>query len=1301
MTDAQAEKWLGSIYSNEASLAFVEAFELVFEGTLDVPRLQAALDAVVQRHEAFALRFEADGSMQVHDPSQRLRVRQADLSGVPSPLQEYASRCGRERNEPFDTSVAPLVRACLYRLGPEQHRLFMVAHHLVIDGWSLRIVLRDLAALYNGAAQGQGAYLPAADSWVEFARAERTRRDGPEGCRSQDYWRDRFRDLPEPAQLPTDRPRGTRIGFAAANFTVDVPRSLWDGLRVASRQSGVTRFSLLLAAYHALVYRLSGQADLVCGIPFAGAARGAGARLVGDTDNTLPVRVHVDPDGSLRALALQVQQELKEAAAHQDISLGRIVEALRLKRDAGRMLLVDSIVALVPSLERLAFDGVDCRLEVLPRTASAWETGWYWRQMPAGAVQLEVQYRSDLYNASTIRAWCDLYIRLLQACVSAPEATVADFAPWRSPEEGIQMLANDAALAGAEAPSLPVLLQPAFLEHATRPAAECGERVIDYAGLDRRSRRVARALVAAGVVRGELVGIAVPRSLEMLVAVLAVMRAGAAYVPLDPAFPEERLLRMAAHSGLRRIVTADGVPLPPGLAEGRSSLPLGELEAVDATVPLPEVQPDDAAYVLYTSGSTGEPKGVRILHRNLVNFLCTMRQAPGFSREDVICAATTLSFDIAALELYLPLLCGGRVVIAGEEEHRDPEALCRLIEERGCTVFQTTPSTLALVNEVGRAGVLAPLRLLVGGEALPPALAQSLVGRCRELWNMYGPTETTVWSSVQRITPDMHAIPLGQPVARTRLYLLDDRLRPVLPHAVGEIWIAGAGLADGYLHRPDLTAERFLPDPFAGDGSRMYRTGDLGRLHDGQLHFQGRVDDQIKLRGYRIEPGDIEAAAAAETGVAECVVVVRAAGGGDDALVLYAASGRAAADLVPALRARLRQALPAYMRPQYIEVLDRLPRTPNGKIDRRALPGPSALPDVAHGRRSPRTAMETEFCALWRRLLGIDVVGPDDDFFALGGASLQAVRMFAALKERHGVDLPLATLIEHPTPASLAEVVSATRDAAPLADAATAADRWRPLLVMRRGGTWPPLFLFHAVGGNVLNYHPLVAAMDPRLPVYGLQSQGLDGSIPAFADIPRMAEAHARQIAAVRPDGPVMLAGGSMGGILALEVARCLQARGREVMLLAMFDTHVPGRVLGPGWRRLPPRMAAALRMDGAQWADLLRRTRLKLVEAPLARLRRLRDPTAPEPLPLRLRRVERANHAALARYRLRPYAGDLVLFRAPVAATADATLGWSRWIAGHVETHEVHGSHHDLISRPELAERLWQRIEHALGERP
>ncbi len=1298
LTDAQAEKWLGSRYSDEATLAFGEAFELVMEGPLDRTRFENALREVVSRHQALAVAFSRDGTEQIHQPQCAVVLQVEDLSAVADAEAAYAAACRRWRATPFDPAVAPLVRGILYAFAPDHHRLFMAAHHLVMDGWSMRVVLKDLMDHYNATTPEARARIPAADRWSDFVREERARRDGPEGAHSLAYWRARFATLPEPLRLPTDRPRPARIRFDAASFTVELPVARWQQIRERARDTGTTRFAMLLSAYFALLHRLSGQTDLVCGIPFAGAARGGGARVVGDTDNTLPLRVEVDPAAPLEALARQVQARLAEAADHQDTSLGRIVDALQLPRHAGRMLLLESIFTLAPSLDKLRMDDVRCALNVLPRSAAAWELGFYWRQTP-GALVLEVQYQTALYDAATLRDWVGLYLRLLEELASGNEAAIQSIDLTSSQPLANFALVNDIAPPGGDAPSLVAMLEQAFAAHPARKAAACGPHSIDYATLDKRTRAAAGGLAARGIGRGDLVGIALPRSLDMLVAVVAVLRAGAAYVPLDLAFPPQRLRHMADHAGLRTLLVGEGAALPDGLAEGRALLTLADVQSTGEDGALPRVAEDDAAYVLYTSGSTGEPKGVRILHRNLVNFLATMREQPGCTRDDVVCSATTLSFDIAALELYLPLVCGAQVVIADDAEHRDPEALCRLIERHGCTLFQTTPSLMALLQEVGRTEVLAPLRLLVGGEALPLPLARTLHGQCRELWNMYGPTETTVWSSLHRIDGSEDTVPLGQPVARTRFYLLDGQRRPALPHALGEIWIGGAGVADGYLHRPDLSSERFVRDPFADDGSRMYRTGDLGRLHAGRLHFHGRADEQIKLRGYRIEPGDIEAAAAGDDGVTECVAVVRTLDGGDQVLVLYASTAAEPAGVEQRLRQRLTAALPAYMRPHYIEVLERLPKTPNGKIDRRALPPPTLDASTPLRRRvAPRTPLERELCEQWARLLQRTEVGVDDDFFESGGYSLLAVRMFNELHQRHGVDLPLATLIAHPTVATLAQAIEATVAVAGEGEGVAVADG-RCLVTLRAGGHGIPLFLVHAVGGNVLNYMPLLDALPSWQPVFGVQAVGLDGMSAASTRVETMADAYATAIQAARPQGPLMLAGGSMGGVLALETARLLRASGREVVLLAMFDTFGPGLMHRRWWRRVPLWREA---LAHTPWTELLRRLRVRLWDSPRAGWRHRRSPGLPLPQQVRLQQVERAHHQALASYRPHPYPGEVALFRTPLRGHEDDdALGWRGWVEGRIEVYTLPGRHHDFIDQPELAQRFAACVAGVQAARP
>lgn len=1293
LTDAQAEKWLGSRYSDRAAQAFSVACELAFEGELEVGALTAAFARVTERHEALSMRFEADGSGQVHEPPSRIVLQHVDFRDEDEPDAAYAAFGAQRASEPFDPARPPLVRAWLCRLSPGRWRLLLCAHHLVFDGWSLRIVLQDLAAHYAGML-GVDGRPPPVDSWIEYVHAERARRDGPAGRASLAYWLDRYRDLPEPLRLPVDYPRKPQLDFAAGVLEREAPPWLWRQLRTAAREQGVTRFSLLLAGYFVLLYRLTGQRDLVCGIPFAGAAQGASgrSRIVGDTDNTLPLRIRVDPDEPLRDFTRRVHQAMREAMAHQDVSLGRVVEALRLPREPGRLLLVESILTLTPAIERLRFHGVECRIRLVSPRATAWELAWQWSVLQDRTL-LEIQYRSDLYRPATIGGWCDAYLGLLGRMAQGDTIPVADVGLPDAQSTAGFALVDERERDWDRQASLPMLMQDAFSEFSGRCAAQCGNREISYAELDRASRAAASALLRRGVRPGQLIGVCATRSIDMLVAVLAVLRSGAAYVPLDPQFPAERLQWMIGQSRMRLVLVSDPRLLPDGPGAGPEMVEFAALAREGAHGDaLPDVKADALAYVLYTSGSTGTPKGVKILHGNLVNFLRAMREAPGFGRDDAICAATTLSFDIAALELYLPLLCGGRVVIADDDEYRDPEALSQLIVRRGCTVLQTTPSLLALLREVGRDEVLQPLKLLVGGEAFPPMLARELRSRCRELWNLYGPTETTVWSSIARLGEGDPDVPLGLPIANTRIYLLDARRRPCLPGALGEIWIGGAGVADGYLYRPDLSAERFVEDPFAADGTRMYRTGDLGRIRDGQLYFHGRADQQIKLRGYRIEPGEIEAVAAEEPEVAESVAVARQAANGDLTLALYVASDAGPGQLSQRLRARLDRTLPAYMRPQHIVVLDTLPKTPNGKLDRNALPAPG---DAVGGADSatPRKDLERELCGIWQRLLQREHVGIHDNFFDLGGYSLLAVRMFAGMREQHGVDLPLSVLIERPTVAQLAEALRAGVEAS-RADAGSPA-KARPggqthgsLVELRAGGSATPVFFVHAVGGNVLNYLPLARALAADRPVYGLQSAGLDGVDSPLDTIDAMADRYVAGIRSVWPSGPYLLAGGSMGGLIALEIARRLREQGEDIGLLAMFDTYgpdMPNRSGESPWR--PHRWWSLYRrLDAGQRAHLWRRIGFRLWRLPWMRMRQwLGRGRSGVPQELRIHQVEQANYAALAAYRPRSYPGRITLFSAGQSRVGDDhSRGWQSFVAG-VDVVELDGRHDNIIEQPDL----------------
>ncbi|HET7843662.1 MAG TPA: amino acid adenylation domain-containing protein, partial [Xanthomonadales bacterium] len=658
---------------------------------------------------------------------------------------------------------------------------------------------------------------------------------------------------------------------------------------------------------------------------------------------------------------------------------------------------------------------------------------------------------------------------------------------------------------------------------------------------------------------------------------LGTLRAGAAYVPLDPAFPAARLEHMAADAQLRVVLARSADDVPRAVSGGRTCLTVSGATRARRNGAGPGLpRGEQLAYVLYTSGSTGVPKGVQVSHASLANLLCAMQSEPGIVPDERLCAVTTPSFDIAALELFLPLTVGARVVIARDAEVRDPAALLALLRSRECTMIQGTPSLLGVLASAGLDTLGRRLRVLSGGEPLPPTVAAKLLPACAELWNLYGPTETTIWSTAWRVDRVQGPVPLGRPIANTRVYVLDAHGNCALPGALGEIHIGGAGVAQGYLGRDEETARRFLPDPFAGNGARMYRTGDMGRLVDGVLLFAGRADQQIKLRGHRIEPGEIEAHALREQDVREAAAAVR---GEDDErrLVLFVA-----ADPVPGLEerllARLERALPPYMVPRTVVVLDTLPRTANGKLDRAALPL-VASNQAAAGLQPPSTPLEHALAAIWCELLHVDQVGVTQNFFDLGGHSLLAVRMFHRAEQATGVNLPLATLFNAPT---IADLARAFADAgAQLADrapdvpeaAVPVEDPWRPLVAMQAGNpSRSPLFLIHAVGGNVLNYQPLVKALGPAQPVYGLQSIGLDGRSAPLRNVEEMARTYLAAVRTVQPHGPYFLGGGSMGGLIAFEIAQLLAREGERVALLAMFDTYGPGLVYADvehprGWR--------------------------------------------------------------------------------------------------------------------------------------
>ncbi|HEY4055605.1 MAG TPA: amino acid adenylation domain-containing protein [Kofleriaceae bacterium] len=933
-----------------------------------------------------------------------------------------------ERERPFDLASDPLLRTLVIRSAPDEHVLFATLHHIVADGLSIAVLWHDLEELYSARVTARStALVPLAVHYADYATWQRGWLAGDVLDEQLAYWKEHLAGAPEETALPIKGPRPPLQTHNGGSASIALDRDLVAALRKLSSTSGCTLFITLLAGFRALLARYTGQDDLCIGAPTANRNQRETEHLVGLFVNTLVLRTPTTPAMTFSELLANERATALAAFAHAEAPFEMIVEALGVARSLARnplfqvMFQVQFVDDTAPAagfagltddtIERgLISTHVDLDVSAVVR---------------ADGAEVVLVYNTDLFDASTIADLATHFRALLHAAVAQPETRVAEL-PLLSSAESEQIAHGwNHTARDVPAQTLPELIDARAAATPTAIAIVGAQGSLTYAELVARSNRLAHSLVERGVVREERVAIQIDRGPDLVVAMLGVLKAGGAYLPIDSELPADRIAFMTSDAGVRITLTEV------------------DLATSGSTAPLPPPSPHQLAYVLYTSGSTGRPKGVHIQHGSLVNFLVSMLDAPGLTARDTLLAVTTASFDISGLELYLPLVAGGRVHIATRDQARDAAQLQALLLQSGATVMQATPSTWQMLVETdwrGRDGFVA----LVGGEALPPALAASLGSRVAALWNVYGPTETTIWSARKRMVPG-EPIRLGEPIANTSLYILDSASLTVQPLEVaGELFIGGEGLARGYGGRPDLTAERFLPDPFSSvPGARMYRTGDrVRRRSSGEIEFLGRIDHQVKIRGFRIELGEIEAVLADHPNVAEVVVVVRE-DGGVPRLVAYAVT----LGTVPAedLLALARERLPDYMVPSAVVFLDELPLSPAGKIDRRALPAPDRTAFVAASYQAPRNPIEEILVGIWVEQLAVERVGIHDNFFELGGHSLLAVRVLWAVNRAFTIQLPLERIFTSPSVAELAVAVASAQRAGSALPAITVADRGESL----------------------------------------------------------------------------------------------------------------------------------------------------------------------------------------------------------------------------------------------------------------
>ena len=1134
-------------------------------GCLDVAALESAFRAVAQRHEVLRTRFEATGDepLQVIDPISRIAVELVDVSGEPG--ADGRERAGLAAIEHcaavgFDLAAEHPIRVTVVRLADDDHLLLVALHHIAADGWSMEVLSRELQACYDAALTGGSATLAELPvQYADYAAWQRDRLTGEVLERQLGYWRERLAGL-EPLELPTDLPRPIERSAAGDRMEFGVPPEVTRRLARLAAGRGSSLFMAALAAFQIVLSRWSGQDDVVVGSPISGRNRADSEELIGFFVNTLVLRTDTSGDPTFDELLGRVRDTALGAYAHQDVPFERLVEELSPERDLTRNPLFQVSFAFQNFSEnRWELPGADVESVDLATTTSKFDLLLALAEQSDGGLHGEITFSTELFDKATAERLAAHYLRVLDQ-VSADAGQRIGRIDLLTEAERSQILSewnNTSAPFAGSPETIHGLVEVQAARTPDAIAVAYRDQRLTYAELHVRADRLAAHLHRLGIARGARVGVCAERSPELVVALLGVLKAGAAFVPLDPEYPAERLQFMLKDAEIRVVVSHAPV---------RDQVPTGAETVIDLDVPeampplghraLP-VGPDDVAYVIYTSGSTGTPKGVPNTHRGVVNRLLWGQETFRLTPADRVLQKTPYSFDVSVWEFFWPLLAGARLVMAEPGGHRDPEYLRSVLLAERVTTVHFVPSMLrAFLDAVDLTEFTDLRQAFCSGEALPADLARRFLeaGLPCQLHNLYGPTEASIevshWTC--RLDDSRAGVPIGRPIRNTELLIIDKagQLAPV--GVPGELWIGGVGVALGYLNLPELTAERFIRHPFAPDPSALvYRTGDLVRWRpDGAIEYLGRIDRQVKLRGLRIEPGEIESVLNAHDSVASSVVIVREDSPCDQRLVAYGVPAPGRTLDATELRLWCRNRLPGYMTPGWVVALDEIPLTRSGKVDRRALPRP-VTDRPASDHAGPRTDAERLVADIWAEVLGQDHVDIHDNFFDVGGHSLLGSRLVNRMNRELGADLSLRTLFTGPTVAQLAAQLNQAGGQVP---AWKQDDHLAPVLTVRHHGDRTPLFCVHPAMGLGWSFTTLLPHMLGR-PVHTLQSPALTDKGPLAESLEAIAAQYVRTIQSIQPRGPYLLIGRSFGGLAAFEMAVQLEERGESVALLALLDS--------------------------------------------------------------------------------------------------------------------------------------------------
>ena len=1261
-TESQQEVWISCLLGgDDASRSYNLSVTLNLSGELNRNFLEQSIQDLVNRHEALRSVFTDDASQVCIFSEFTPEIYFKDTTSNNEQQRQSIIRnyIKEDTNTVFDLLNGPLYKLSLFKLDQNKHLLIFTAHHIICDGWSMGLFLEELGKIYSAYIKGIPNGLEEVNTFTQYAFDQKKFSNSKEYEQIEQYWIDQFKDGVPVLDIPNDFPRPALKTTKSARYDIIIDNDLLSEVKTLSSKNGCSLAITFRAVFEILLYKLSGHNDLVLGLPAAGQAATGNYNLMGHCINLLPIKSHLNEGITFLEYLKDRKFATLDAYDNQQFTFGSLLKKLNIPRDPARVPLVSYVFSIDMGMgEAIKLEGLKSEVISNKRDYENFEI-FVNATSSESDFKLEWTYNTQLFKEERIIEMMDSYLSLLYAVIKEPGIKVSDILPVDQSESEAKIAKwNNTKVNYPKNTPVHEFVSLNAEKYPDKIAIKYKDSSVSYRQLNEKANRIATYLIENQVSPGDAIALILDRSVEMMASLLAIMKSGAAYIPVDPDYPVKRIEYMLADSSAKLLISSEKYKGRFG-SQYIKEVILEDIEdqlaGYSGSNPEIIVNGSDLAYVIYTSGSTGQPKGIAIEHHSLTNFLFSMQKQPGISSGDKLLAVTTISFDISGLELYLPLISGAELILTDADTARDGRELLDLLRSENVSIMQATPSTWRMMME-SNWNESFDLKALCGGEALPKDLAQLLLEKCSSLWNMYGPTETTIWSAVKQIKNSEEPITIGRPIDNTEFYILDQHLHTVPIGSTGEIYIGGEGLAREYNKKPELTEKSFIKNPFSGENSeRIYRTGDLGKfMHDGEIQCFGRIDNQVKIRGYRIELGAIEEALNIQENIIESVVLAREDRPGDQRLVAYVVNETEAGAIVKpeqiaVWKNALRETLPSYMIPADYILLEKIPLLPNGKIDRKSLPKPnepggkdkkkelpqtqteklaakiweeilgtdsiglnddffelgghsllavqvmvrleketgiklplttlfkapilslfsgliesekteqitdiqidtnikipSVTKDIRNGFVPPRTDIEKLVAEIWAEHLGIESVGVYDDFFELGGHSLMAIRVLNQLEKETGKRLPLATLFEHTTVESMALMLK--MDAKSIT--------WDSLVAIKPHGQKMPLYIVHGAGLNVLFFNTLAKNMDPEQPVYGLQAKGLNGIDEPLEKIEDMAAYYISEIVKQNPKGPYALAGFSFGGIIAYEMAKQLKAMGREVKMLAMFDTY-------------------------------------------------------------------------------------------------------------------------------------------------